>query len=359
LRSLVRAVFDEIDTNRDGRISAAEAEAFFLKIGNKARADAIAAEIRKRDAELKAKRDACGLPILPGSGKFLLVGAYQTQALSDVTLGGDDAEVGVGHLVIESGAEPLHLALTSHSAQIWIMSGAVERIETVLANASAESAKVPRVGVIGLPPERVHVAAAATCIPEFHLRDKRPSDLDADSRKTADALEDLTGRRPDQVAGAYKFSTMHVPSAGQDDKAPLPSTKELPLTTPGRPMWQWFLRERPLGLVHLDAAKVVSRVSAQPYDVLPGAAGIAQFLDDEALTALSYSHPFRLAIGGGKIETIVTPEPDRFRINRKIRIPAGFSGRFVLGRDVPMPDNSDNACIVAEDTGKSLGKRRC
>jgi len=114
-----------------------------------------------------------------------------------------------------------------------------------------------------------------------------------------------------------------------------------------------------LGLIHVDAAKVVSRIPARPYEQLPGIAGMAQLLDEEALTVLNYSLPFRIAIGQGKIHTIVTPEPDRFRINRKIRIPAGFRGRFVLGRDVPLPDAPEHACIVAEDTGKTIGKRGC
>jgi Ca2+-binding EF-hand superfamily protein len=356
--SLVRAIFDEIDADGDGRITAAEAETFFRKIAEHARATLVLAESHRRDAELKAKRAACGLPMLPPSGRFLLIATNTAQALSDVALDSDDAEVGVGQLLIEPGAEPLHLALTSRSPQIWFVTGAVERVETVLAVAWSASAKVPPVGVVGIRPERVHIVAAPSCVPELYLSDKDSGNLDADSRKTADAFETLTGRRPDHVAGANKLATMYLPSARHDDKAPLPSTKELPLTSPGRPMWQWFQRERPLGLVHVDARKVVSRVAARPYELLPGVAGMAQLVDQEALTVLRYSLPFRLAIGGGKIDTIVTPEPDKFKINRKVRIPAEFSGYFVLGRDVPMPDGGDKACIIAEDTDKTIGKRR-
>jgi len=355
----VRAVFDAIDADKDGRISLVEAEVFARASGDVAQASIFAEILRRIEAKGRAQRAACGLPPLPASGQLMLVGIHGGSGLATVALGEDDGEVGISHLIIEPGAEPLHLALTSLTAQIWVVSGAVDRVATVVATAPATAApaRTPRVGVVGIAPEKVHVPGAPDCIPSFARSDADMTRASDAGRPAALAVERLAGRRPDRVIGAQDLSTMYLPSGRRDDQSALPSAIELPILSRGRAMWQEFSYRRPGGVVRVDPAKVVSRLAVNLHEVLPGEAGVAQLMDEEALEVMELSQTVRLGLDSGNVSVSITPTPRKFKITRKIRIPGGFSGDFLLGRGVPMPDgNLARSCVISEETGRSLGR---
>jgi hypothetical protein len=300
---------------------------------------------------------------LPIKGRLVLVGAERGLGLSTVSLGGED-EVGVALVVVEPGAEPLHLVLTSRSALIWVFSGAVERVAAVAANAADSFYGAPRVGVIGIPPEKVHIAAAAYCFPTFYSGSFRWNadvwagrwteerrDAEA-SRPTVDAIERLTGRRADQVVAKLGVSALYLPSDRVDYRL-LPSAIELPLLSRGRSMWQEFAWHTPGGLIRIDPNKVVSRVAPNPYEVLPGEAGIAQLMDEGALDVVE---SIEVTYAGSNGAGLTVQLPQRLRITRKIRIPAGFAGEHLLGPGVPPPDGDlTRSCLLSESTGESFG----
>jgi hypothetical protein len=309
--------------------------------------------------------DACAVAPLAPVGRLVVVGVERGLGLSNVALGVEDGEVGVALVVIEPGREPLHLVLTSREALIWIVSGEVDRVATVLANASESSGGAPRVGIIGISAEKVHVAAIVDCFPSFYsgsfvwsadawsgrwTEDRRTAEA---SRPTVDAIERLTGRRADQVVAKIGFSMLYLPSARVDHRSLLPSAIELPLLSRGLAIWQEFAWHRPGGLIRIDPKKIVSRLAPKPYEVLPGDAGFAQLLDEGALEVVESSEA---TYAGSDGTVLIVQSPWQFRITRKIRVPPSLAGRHLLGPGAPLPDGDlSRLCLISETTGESFG----
>lgn len=335
-----RAVFEEIDTTRDDRIDAAELQAASARIAEAERARSQALQAQRQAAEQAKKLEACNIPTLSAGAKLVVFGAYEGRALSTVSLGGDDVEVTVGDIVIEDGDETLDLVLLSYDAQIWRLRGAVGRIGRVVASSyqrAGPNDPTPRVGVVGIPREKLAVPRRSDCLPYFS------GTAIAERSRSIAAVTALAKRPPDAVFGTYGVSTVTLPSGRLDEKAPLPGTVELPNSGPASGIWREMLRFNPSGMVRIDPTDVVSALPARSYAVLPQQAGLAQLVEEGALTVE----------GNGR----------SFIITRKIRFPAGLNGahsvKFVLGRDVPAPEGSPgHSCVLSEATGTPVGMSR-
>jgi hypothetical protein len=289
----------------------------------------------ERHAEQTMRAD-CALPKPSAAAKMLLLGTYETEALSSVALATQDMVTNTGSVVIEPGKEPLYIVLTSMQPTIWRFLGATERVERVVVTDSrirmSKTARdpTPLVGVIGLPPARVTIPQRTDCLPAFY---QAPSTMSA---KTVGAVAAATGRWPEIVAAKYRLHAFHVPS-GRIDAAPHRSL----LTKPSSDLVSVLAYFYPGGVVTVEAKKVVARVSVEPYEVLPQEAGLTQLLESGALTR-TQSHAYT--------------------INKKIRLPAALSGyhavRFVLARGVPAPDGDPGySKIISEETGQPLPRR--
>jgi hypothetical protein len=291
----------------------------------------------------------CNAVTPPASAKLVAVGAYQGRALSNVSIGGDDRETSVANLDVAAGTEPLFIVVTSYDAMVWRVSGATERVAGLFATSVAAdpTTQRPRVGVVGLPRDKVQFAASARCLPYF---------TDRDLGTAAEPLEVLFGRKPDAIFGIYGAQSVRVPSLQHIDATPSWATNiNLPTTGPGAPMWQELQRFHPAGLASIDPAAVVSPLPVKRYEVLAQQAGLAQLLDEGTLVATGSSHGFN--IDGGKMTPFTMPS--RFLIVRKTRFPAGLNGAhsvtFVLARGVPMPEGSaGHSCVLSEETGKPI-----
>src|SRR5262249_40152077 len=108
-------------------------------------------------------RAACALPKASDAAKVLLLSAYETEALSSVTIGLQDVATRTPPLHIEPGHEPLYLVAIAFRPTIWRVTGAVERVERVVAAGimtgpdRSLNDEVPLAGVAGIPAERVHI----------------------------------------------------------------------------------------------------------------------------------------------------------------------------------------------------------
>lgn len=345
----LKNAFQTVDLDSDGRLTKEEVE----RAGEAVRAaqqSIRAAEIeRRQQAEEKARALACKVPTSPNSAKLVLVGAYEGEALSTVSLGGDDREVTVSRVIIEPGSEPLHLVLTSFTANVWMISGAVERVTQVLASSlQSGTGKRPRVGVVGVAPERVQFPAEANCVPYFSKQSSQ------ESAKSVAMVTAILGRAPDVVASSYGITTMSVPSGREDRGTPLPGTVVLPQGGPAKAVWAEMLRFSPAGLVTIPPDAVVSPLPVKRYEVLPQQAGLAQLLEEGALKIAGYSNAISLEMGRVGSQSVM---PSAFLIQRKTHFPAGLNGahsvRFILGRGVPMPSgNPGHSCVIKEETGK-------
>lgn len=368
--SVLKEAFRDADANGDDSVSGDEAKAFEQR-SLASRQLAEQAEGRQREiAEFRARSASCGFPRMPERAKLLLVGSYEGRALSTASIGGDDREVTISRIDIEPGADPLYLVLTSYQSNIWLVTGAVDRVLQIVATASPTgTGGVPRVGVVGVEKEKVHVAPHADCLRYFS---EHPSDA---SRSTISAATTFLDRAPDAVLATYGITSLSLPSGRLDDAVALPGTVALPTDGPAASMWKEMLRFNPAGLVRIDPGAVVSRLPVKRYEVLPQQAGLAQLIEDSSLKVVS--HKWMVDHGGG-LRTILgegdsvvvegkggnhrsrsEQVPDALLILRKIRFPAGLSGahsaRFILARGVEQPEgDSGHSCVRSEETGAAI-----
>jgi hypothetical protein len=285
----VKDEFDRIDTDGDETISEVEAQRFKTELKAARTAKDRADKDRRIQAEHAAKVKACDFPPVPPGAKVILVSAHGGSALSSVSLGGNDEEVTVANIRVEPGPEPLFVVLSSFRAMVWQFSGSAKRIAGVAATSAVGSTGLPRVGITGLPMEKVAISAAIGCLP--YATDKAES-----QQKLSKAAEDILGAQVDALTAIEHAANFAIPS-GVHEKVAFGNQVQLPTTGPGVPLWREMLHFYPGGLIRIDPDEVVSRVPAKRYEVLPQQAGLAQLLEEGALKVARYSRSIRLGEG--------------------------------------------------------------
>lgn len=269
---------------------------------------------------------ACTLPAAPAGDRVVLFGAYEGDAMSTVTLAGQDEETETARVVVAPGPDPLYVILSAYSSMIWRFEGAVSRVD--------------RVVLVGNQPQGV-TGLAADSVTNLSRTDSRTTDVECfsyfydlqspEGLGARAAVEHALGRPVDAVSGRYAVGTLALPSAVATAGAPSTGTP----AGLDAAVFQMGLRFNPGGVTAIDPAQVVSSSPAVAYDVLPQAFGLAQL------------------VGSGALEE----RGGYFYIARPIpRFPAGLYGAeavsFVLGRGVPMPDGSPgHSCVRSEETG--------
>ena len=333
----VERIFDEIDVNKDGAISPRE----LATIAPSMAAAPVTLPISRQLANAKLER--CRIPhfLGPALPRVMLVGAYQGMAVSNVSVGDDDVEVHVAQLDIEPGTEKLFIVATTYEAMIWQVTGATDRVQMFVA-VSEHDLPSPRVGVVGLPRERVFIPKSAECIRSFtSQQDDRPA------RSAVSSL--LGGRTIASTIGSYSIGRLALPSGRLTNDAH-PNARKLDLNGPAGSVWRSLLRFNPAGVVDNDPAAVVADLPVKRYDILPHHAGLAQLVESGALEIASEIRAVEvngILIAGGEVKVEgASPKvqfvPGSYRILKKIRFPVGLSGsqsvEFELPRGVPMPD---------------------
>lgn len=349
------AIFRAVDTNGDGTVSDAELKAFRAQVMPQPQA-----ANAPRPAPPPAARDSifardvmgipCPMPKPSDAAKVVLVGSYESEALSTVTIGSQDVAVGVGNITVEPGTEPIYLVVTSYRPTIWRLYGATERIERlVLTTTMTPPVKnlppdKPVVGAVGVPAERITFLERTRCIAHFMTRPSREAKL-AEAEVKIDA-----GREPSVVAGIYSLSDVTVPSGtvhgathgklliiskgtvtinGSDANVIVESD-----SAAGDIDLERFY---PGGVIEIDPRRVVANMPVERYDVLPVRAGLAQL------------------VKAGKLEV----KDGEFLIKQKIRFPAELAGiyavKFRLLRGVPLPDGDPgDSQVISDETGERI-----
>ena len=321
-----------VDLDGDGTISAVEATAYtahaqrlmwILKEEKRA---------RHRRSLTRRKVEACGFPKAPAGAKIVLLGVHEGQAVSTVGLGGNDVPITVAKLRIEPGKTPIYLVLTSMGSMIWQVSGAVDRLVTVVATAySRDRMAVPRVGITGVRRTRVFVPARSDCVPHF------TKSQSSRGIRAAAMVKTLIGRRPNVIAGSYWISTAALPG-GKIASRPKHDKVARVGTGPAAFFRRRMLRYHPGGLTRIDPRALVSRAPAKAYRLLPREAGLAQLMERGAIRLLS--SPEEIERSGIVVILIL----------KKITIPVGLEGvhfvRFALAPGVPEPDDPFGHAII-------------
>ncbi len=368
-------VLGQIDLNGDGRYSKSEISALREEV-RQIRKSLRTARRTLRPAQSRSKstvRQAagCRFPKVPEAAKVILLGTYDGGALSTVTLGDDRQVVSMANIRIEPGDEPLYVVLTSGSPMIWQFFGNSDRVAAVAASAdSADKSRVAAVGVQGLPKERIYLTPSSECLESF------TQTYSTRATRAARQLRDLTGRQANIVLASQTISAVSLPSGVFDRTAAYENAEQLSMSGPGGPLWQNLVTEKPGGVVRIDAQSVVSRLVPKPYSVLPGEAGLARLVEEGALELVSAQEIVttdgrRIGRGlGGQFPDGYGDNRARgfgtyreFRILKKIRFPAGLTGRramwFLLAPGVPKPEGDPgDSCLIKQETGKAIAGGR-
>ncbi|MGY2887893.1 Ca2+-binding EF-hand superfamily protein [Bradyrhizobium sp. USDA 4524] len=359
------ALFRKVDTDSDGKVSQQELMEFRRTPAPPSSDPDVAqkrqheqAELaRKRQRAIDAERAVCAMPAVSEKARVVLLSAYQTESLSSVTIGSQDAVVHAGRINVEPGSDPLYVVIASFSPTIWQFGGAVERIERVVVTSLSTGGKRgdptqgPLTGATGVARDRVSFLGRANCLTYFH---ELPS---SGSLQAVGAVRDATGRAPDVVAAKYAVSTFNVPSGGidtlkgQSGQGLVIRKSGGTLNIVGNPgnvvietgpsrAHDDLQRYWPGGVVDIDPASVVASGPVTPYEVLPAQAGLVQLLANGSVTQN----------GAGE-----------FVVRKKIRFPSGLHGAhsvtFLVVKGTPYPDGDPgHSCVMVEDTGeKSAG----
>ena len=344
--ALGEAEFRKADADSNGTLSQQEFTDYSQGV--------VRAAAKKKE---EAERAGCEVPAASEKARVVLLGAYETEALSNVTLGSQDVEVGAGRIIIESGSEPLYLVVATHRATIWQVTGAIERVERLVMSSAAnlgngsDPQRPPLTGATGVPAERISFPKRANCLRYF-------SEVPSSESVLAGVLvRQAAGKAPDLLAAKYAVSVFSVPSGKidtvRDERQSPPlviNKREGKLTIignagnvvvqagPGRArdeMDRFF----PGGVSEIDPKAVVGSAPAEPYDVLPSQAGLVQLLASGELT---------------------TNRAGEYIVRKKIRFPAGLYGShlvtFLVMKGTPYPDGDPgHSCVIVEESGESKG----
>jgi Ca2+-binding EF-hand superfamily protein len=337
----------ELDPTSSGVVTLAAYEAIGAKLFQQIDADrdGVVSQQEMSDYRTRAERAGCEMPKASEKAQVVLLGSYETETLSNVTLGSQDNVVHTGRVNIETGADPVYVVLTSYAPTIWQFTGATERVERVVVTSLAtgpnrnEPGQRPLAGVTGVGKERVVFFNRPNCLPYFY---EAPS---TGSFQSVGAVRTATGKAPEVTSAVYEVRSFAAPSGAivsvkKDKNAePVGPANETITNAPNSDAKSDLFRYSPGGVVDIDPQAVVGSVPAQKYEVMPQQAGLVQLLVSGALVR---------AKGGEYI------------VKQKTRFPAGLAGAhsvtFLLPTGVPYPEGDPgHSCVVIEETGLKRG----
>ena len=346
------ALFRKVDSDGDGKTSLQELTDYRRQPGA---AEAVQKRLREQtDAVRKKQEEAaradCAMPAPSPQAKVILLSAYQTEALSSVSIGPAEAVVHAGRIVVEPGDEPLYLVIPTYAAMIWQFSGAVERIERLAMSSlvtganRGDKAEPSLVGATGIPKERISFFAKSGCFGYFS---EVPS---SQSIQTVAAVRQATGQEPFKVVSAYSVSGISIPSGKVESLADVRRKKliiekgagtvrvegdasNIILRAGPSPALDSLYRYSPGGLVGIDPNSVVASLPVRTYEVFPQEAGLVQLLESGALRQ---------------------NRAGEYIVQKPMRFPAGLHGahsiRFLVLRGTPVPDGDPgHSCVSVED----------
>jgi Ca2+-binding EF-hand superfamily protein len=351
--------FRAVDADSDGKISQQELNDFRRRPATLEAEEARRKRLReqteiaqKRQEAIDVDQAKCAMPAVSTNAKIVLLGAYETEALSNVTIGTQDVAVDAGRIVIEPGSEPLYVLVATSRPVIWQFSGAVERVERVVLTSATtgpnggDAKRQPLVGATGISQERVSFFAQSDCMRYFS---ETPS---SESFQATTTVRKALGRSPDVVvskrsAFGYAIPSGKIESFTKEGRQPLIIQKSegklniigdasnvIIQTKPSR-VQDEMKRFHPGGVVEIDARLVVASAVPSPYDVLPDQAGLVQL------------------VAAGKL---AENREGEFVVRDKIRFPAGLHGAhsvtFLVPKGIPYPDGDPgHSCVISEETG--------
>jgi Ca2+-binding EF-hand superfamily protein len=317
LQQVAQQTFRAVDYDHDGTLSNNE-----LKL---------LASAREFQRQLEQAMP-CDLPKPASDDLVAVLGTYAGAWQPTATVAGQDETTHLAVIDIESGTQPVYLVLTSYYPMIWTFTGATERLSRVVAIRKGEKERATAgAGVIGLAADKVTFLPPGSCGRYSYKPDSKEAKL------MARVFDQVTGREPDVMLGAYSPKTITVPSGlesektgdkdmvivtgGGNDRVVLSENSKVKVIQgngTGSSQEDWLAD--PATLLAIDPAAVLAPGKVETYEVLPSQYGLRQLVEE------------------GKLERT----EDGYRIVQPItRFPTGLAGAhavtFYLPEGTPMP----------------------
>lgn len=315
-----------LDRDGDGNVTMAEVDATsaaFLAEQAMAGVGPLAEGAIKPDRGRPQLADAvrCRVPNPSAGARIVRLGTREGGQLSAVALGGQDEPTYAITLDIEPGEAPLYIVATSDYPTLWRLTGVTRRVEAFVGSSRARDGRSmwPAVGVTGLARGRVH-SAPYGCFGDV---DERAMVSGLAATEAPQLMLRRLGRSIDAFFGAYQPQGIRLPSATAFQVAPEipPFFRTLRNENAAR-HWQEFLGDFRGGIVSPDPRQIVSPGPTERYEVQSYMAGLAQLLEEGAITPLSNAM-------------------ENYEIRRQFRYPAGLNGghsaSFRLPDGIPPP----------------------
>lgn len=281
---------------------------------------------------------SCAFPKPSDRALLVRVGIYQGTRLSNVAMAGQNRPTGVAVIEIEPGKTPLYIVASQFAPTVWQFTGAVERIERlVVASHSNDAFGRPAIGVTGLSASKV-TGTRKACVGDLWSKV-----ADAKASEAGKLMEQHFGRLPDVMHGGYDAAGIRLPGATQFK---LPTNRPQAL----RPradsdiefVWRDLERYHPGGIAEIDPRRVIAWTRPEPYETLPMEAGLVQLMVEGKIARLEYGD---------------------FVVQRLMRFPPGLhgghSGKFIVLKGVPPPlGDPGHSCVIFEDPAEATGAVR-
>jgi hypothetical protein len=327
---LAGKAFDTLDADHDGQLAGQER----LVLASLAKSAAF--------------RAACTAKAPAPDEKLVVVSGEEGRLISTVSLAGQDRTTTAASIVIAPGKEKIYLVAAQDRPMIWLVSGDVKRVTNmaVAGTVNDESGRI-EAGVVGLPAGKVSFHDRQTCLPAVGTP---LTSLDKEG-----AARDLIWffhRNADVLDGRIRMFGMKLDG---NTLSFIPDEKQTEVPAGFDPQtWQAFITNYD-GVIDLTKAPVVSDETAEPYEILPGYAGLAQLV----ARGMVVSSPPVGYTPGGNIDAAAVAALEylaqRFWIVRDLpALPADVYANFILAKGIKLPEKTESACVVSQETGRAL-----
>lgn len=360
----------ELDADADGKVTAAEAEtrarAVFSRYDKDADGliddDAVKAlndqaNARRLARQMEESAARCAMPKPAPGDLVVLFQASAGQAVSTMALGSRNETTQVATLKVERGDKPIYLVLGAGRNMIWQIVGATDRVSRlVLLGREPVAGLGGRAGATGIDASKTAFADMSACL-------GRAAGVDG-AGQTETMFTRVLGRSFD-ISGSSREGILGIaiPSLAtegpnmremrQADPACWMAMRSVRIqdsgATPLGKGCNWLEAEQkflyPGGVITIDAAKVISQNSVEPYDVMPSPFG------------------YLSAIGDGTLRDVSGGAMTQFRVLKPIaRFPAAeLAARalsFRLTEGVSLPDGTTRATCVLDAKGELVAGRQ-
>jgi len=295
----------------------------------------------------------CTLPKPQDDETVVAMAVYGGNSASTVSVAGQVSQTDAIPVQIDEGEKKLYIIASAYSPLIWQFVGHPDRIsKLVLAGRSMapgtdnnnDGKDVINIGSIGVDKDKVTFIHGKTCGLENAY-----DDIPAKAEETVGVLENLIGQKPDLFFSEYDITALHIfgERINNDISKQIEDAEEIVPDGFDAAIWKKYLKSMPGGVIDLRHENVVSHAPNEPYEVLPGWAGISKLVYENKIVPVSMERRPIIKI----VEDIPYYPTGLY---------GAYSAKILISKGVEPPKGiSGHSIVILEETGEQIaGPRR-